>query len=276
MIKGMRARAIRSDRGSGQDAIPDPSAHAAAWLRLCPSQRQPRHAGATSLARPQKHPTHGSLYRTFACPLPRLLEGEWPLNESVLPLRDSRTSETASGGLLRWRIESVRLWRLVGGLAYGSLPTVRRQSIDSAAHQPPFRRRKRRRRITIGGAKCEGEAERLVFPRPNCLFGCPLSGVSRQAHREHRALARFARHGHVATHHARELARDGKAEAGSAVAARSQAIGLGEILEQFRLLLRRHADAAIRDGKLDPFAPVRHLAHPQRDLALFRELAGVA
>src|SRR5262249_4018125 len=126
--------AIRSDRGSGQDAIPDPSAHAAAWLRLCPSQRQPRHAGATSLARPQKHPTHGSLSRTFACPLPRLLEGEWPLNESVLPLRDSRTSETASGGLLRWRIESVRLWRLVGGLAYGSLPTVRRQSIDSAAH----------------------------------------------------------------------------------------------------------------------------------------------
>src|SRR6266705_5051114 len=51
----------------------------AAWLRLRPSQRRPRHTGATSLARPQKHPTHGSLYRTFACPLPRLLEGEWPL-----------------------------------------------------------------------------------------------------------------------------------------------------------------------------------------------------
>src|SRR5215831_19382951 len=89
--------AIRSDRGSGQDAIPDPSAHAATWLRLRPSQRRPRHTGATGLARPQKHPTHG--YRTFACPLPRLLEGEWPLNESVLPLRDSRTSETASGDL---------------------------------------------------------------------------------------------------------------------------------------------------------------------------------
>src|SRR5215472_8754996 len=29
--------AIRSNRGSGQDAIPDTSAHAAAWLRLCPS-----------------------------------------------------------------------------------------------------------------------------------------------------------------------------------------------------------------------------------------------
>ena len=42
--------AIRSDRGSGQDAIPDTSAHAAAWLRLCPSQRRPRHTGATGLA----------------------------------------------------------------------------------------------------------------------------------------------------------------------------------------------------------------------------------
>jgi integrase len=47
----------------------------------------------------QEHPAHGALYRTFACPLPRLLEGERPLNESVLPLRDSRTSETASGGV---------------------------------------------------------------------------------------------------------------------------------------------------------------------------------
>src|SRR5262249_12889778 len=98
----------------------------------------------------------------------------------------------------------------------------------------------------------------------------------RQPHRKHRALARLARHRHVAAHHARELAGDGKAEAGSAVAARSQGIGLGEILEQFRLLLRRHTDAAIRDGKLDPVAAVRHLAHPQRDLALFRELAGIA
>src|SRR5262249_44560384 len=91
--------AIRSDRGSGQDAIPDPSAHASTRLRLCPSKRRPRHQGAAGLAWPQEHPTHGSLYRTFACPLPRLLEGEWPLNESVLPLRDSRTSETASGGV---------------------------------------------------------------------------------------------------------------------------------------------------------------------------------
>src|SRR5262249_45476330 len=88
--------------------------------------------------------------------------------------------------------------------------------------------------------------------------------------------ARLACHGHVATHHARELAGDGKAEPRAAVAARGERIGLGEILKQFRLLLRRHADAAIRNGKLDPVASVRHLAHPQGDLALFRELTGIA
>jgi hypothetical protein len=33
---------------------------------------------------------------------------------------------------------------------------------------------------------------------------------ARQAHREHRAFARLARHGYVAAHHARELARAGQ------------------------------------------------------------------
>src|SRR5262245_59748780 len=55
--------------------------------------------------------------------------------------------------------------------------------------------------------------------------------VPRQAHGEHGAFAVLARHGHVATHHARELARDGKPEPGPAVAACSQGIGLGEILK---------------------------------------------
>jgi hypothetical protein len=47
----------------GQDAIPDTSAHAAPRLRLCPSQRRPRHTGATGLARAQEHPTHRSVHR---------------------------------------------------------------------------------------------------------------------------------------------------------------------------------------------------------------------
>src|SRR6266481_4143778 len=100
--------------------------------------------------------------------------------------------------------------------------------------------------------------------------------ATRQAHGEHRAFARLARHGHVAAHHARELAREGKAEARPAVAARGQGICLGKFLEQFRLLFGGEPDAGIRDGKLDPVATVRHVAYPQRDLALLRELTGIA
>src|SRR5262249_55328091 len=58
--------AIPSDWGPGQDAVSDPSAHAAAWLRLCPSQRRPRHAGTASLAGAQEHSTHRALPRPSA------------------------------------------------------------------------------------------------------------------------------------------------------------------------------------------------------------------
>src|SRR5262249_53162416 len=103
-----------------------------------------------------------------------------------------------------------------------------------------------------------------------------LGVAPRRAHREYRALARLARHCHVAAHHARELAGDGKAEPRAAIAARCQGIGLREILEQFRLLFGGQANAGIGDRKLDPVASIRHLAHAQRDLALFRELTGIA
>src|SRR5262249_1535785 len=46
--------------------------------------------------------------------------------------------------------------------------------------------------------------------------------AGRQAHRKDRAFARLARHRHIAAHHARELAGDGKAEPGAPVAARGQ------------------------------------------------------
>ena len=52
-------------------------------------------------------------------------------------------------------------------------------------------------------------------------------------------------HRHVAAHHARELAREGKAEPRPAVTARRQRIGLREFLKQFRLLFGGQADAAI-------------------------------
>ena len=48
----------------------------------------------------------------------------------------------------------------------------------------------------------------------------------RQAHDEHRTFARLARHGHVAAHHARELARQGKAEPRPAEALSSRGIGM--------------------------------------------------
>src|SRR5262245_2952655 len=64
---------IRSDRGSGQDAIPDTPAHAATWLRLCPSQRRPRHAGAAGLARAPVHPAHGAVYLAGAGQVQELL-----------------------------------------------------------------------------------------------------------------------------------------------------------------------------------------------------------
>ena len=100
--------------------------------------------------------------------------------------------------------------------------------------------------------------------------------AARQAHCKSRAFARLAHHRHIAAHHAGELAREGKTEPRPAVAARGQGIRLGELLEQLGLLFGGQADAGIRDGKLDLIAPVRHLAHLQRDLALFRELAGIA
>src|SRR5262249_56159775 len=66
--------------------------------------------------------------------------------------------------------------------------------------------------------------------------------ADRQTHREHRAFAWLARHGHVTAHHARELAGDGKAKPGAAEALCGCGIRLAELLEQPFLLLRRHSD----------------------------------
>jgi len=82
--------------------------------------------------------------------------------------------------------------------------------------------------------------------------------------------------GHVAAHHARELAGDGKPEPGAAEVPRGRVIGLTEFLEQLRLLLRSHADPAVGDRELDPVATVGDLARPQPDFAFLGELAGIA
>jgi hypothetical protein len=89
----------------------------------------------------------------------------------------------------------------------------------------------------------------------------------RQPHGKHRALAQFACHGHVAAHHARELAGDGKAKAGAAEALRCRGINLGELLEHFCLLLRRHSDAGVGYCELDPVAVVNQPSRSQPNLA---------
>src|SRR5262245_29111780 len=103
-------------------------------------------------------------------------------------------------------------------------------------------------------------------------LSCVLA--ARQAHRECRTLSRLARHGHVATHHARELAGDGKAQPGAAKVLSGRSVSLAELLEQLCLLLRGHADAGVGDRELDPVATVGDPARPQRDLALLGELEG--
>ena len=55
----------------------------------------------------------------------------------------------------------------------------------------------------------------------------------------------------VAAHHLAEAAADDEAEAGPAVAPRGGGVGLGEGLEEPRLLLGRHADAGVADAEDD-------------------------
>src|SRR5262249_46014234 len=137
--------------------------------------------------------------------------------------------------------------------------------------RPPFARWPRRRRKSSGevGRSCDRRFDRRGGSSSLSAF------TSRQPHREYRALAPLARHGHIAAHHARELAGDGKPEPSAAELLRGRGIGLAELLEQLCLLLRRHADSGVRDGELDEAAAIAHLACCQLDLAHFGELARI-
>src|SRR5262249_46460422 len=115
---------------------------------------------------------------------------------------------------------------------------------------------------------------RAFLPGRQVMGLCVRAG--RQAQRKHRTFARFARCRHVAAHHAREFAGDGKPESRAAVALRGRGIGLGELLEQLRLLFRSHADTGVGDGELDPVATVGDPPCPQSDLAFLGKLAGIA
>src|SRR5215510_13699710 len=90
-------------------------------------------------------------------------------------------------------------------------------------------------------ARPDGKLSSIGGSNINAWGLCRLS-KSGQPHREYRAFARFARHGHIAAHQARELAGDGKAESRAPETLCSRGIGLGELLERLGLLLRCHAD----------------------------------
>src|SRR5262245_60906863 len=162
------------------------------------------------MARAQEHPAHGSLYRTFACPLPRLLEGEWPLNESVLPLRDSRTSETASGGVSGSLRAGKRAPATTGrpgvrqiAARFGVNPeTVQGISRPFVALSvsPSSPSHCTNRSIGRGGPVDPSETIRVAGFDRDCLLLRLCGCTTRQPHREHRAFARLARHSYIAAH----------------------------------------------------------------------------
>jgi hypothetical protein len=77
---------------------------------------------------------------------------------------------------------------------------------------------------------------------------------SRQPNGEGRATAGLARYRDVAAHHLTKAPANHEAEASTAVFASRGCIGLGEFLEQFAHLLRRHADTGVADRDGHPVA----------------------
>ena len=80
--------------------------------------------------------------------------------------------------------------------------------------------------------------------------------ASRQAHGEHRALARLALDRDITAHHLTEPPANHEPKARAAVLARRGRGRLGKLLEQLAHLLGRHADAGVGDRKRDPVAAV--------------------
>src|SRR6476660_9018823 len=112
---------------------------------------------------------------------------------------------------------------------------------DGQEHNVPFKGRIQKRKtyhlqiVTFGLPRAAGPYRSAIRRHMQCSksrWNLSLAiAATRQAHCKHRTFAHLARHGHVATHHARELARKGKAEPRSPVSTRSERISLGELLE---------------------------------------------
>src|SRR5262245_3668819 len=117
-----------------------------------------------------------------------------------------------------------------------------------------------------------------AVPAARCRNRRPESWrlAPRQPHCEHRTLARLACHSHIAAHHSRKLAGNRKSKTSAAEPLCGGRLGLAEFLEKLRLLLRRHADATVGDGDLDPIASIVEPSRLELDLAFLCELAGIA
>ena len=119
--------------------------------------------------------------------------------------------------------------------------------------------------------------------RDGCGTGVVASGAAAAGRSvgkldgERGPLALLALHGHVAAHHLAEALRDRQPQARAAVLARRAGVGLAEFLEEPRHLVRRHADAGVRDTPADTRPRrQRDALRLQRDRPLLGKLAGIA
>ncbi len=132
----------------------------------------------------------------------------------------------------------------------------------------------------------------LIVDQQHARLGGQLLHQRRAEHRLHRglrglqrhldpaggALARLAVHPDATAHQRDQPARDGQAQAGTAVLAAGGGVGLLERLEDARELLGRHADAGVLHLEAQPQALGlgRQRPHAQCDVARIGELDRVA
>ena len=160
--------------------------------------------------------------------------------------------------------------------AQGLLGRVHRHRRDLPAVEERLQQLPARRRVLDDEHRSLAHARgRPARGRPGARLGPEAPGEEERA-----APPRLALDGQVPAHQPREAPADGEAEPGAAVAARGRAVGLGEGLEEPRLLLGRDADAGVADGEAQGQLAVR-LRRPRRldpheHLAAARELERVA
>jgi hypothetical protein len=111
-------------RGSRQNAVSDPSAHAAVRLRLCAGQCRPRHAGAASLSWSQEYSARGALHRAVAASVQGLL---------ALIVGDRGSDHAPAGFEVMGNPQDVMVWAVPSlcGLLLGSQRALFRRLLSA-------------------------------------------------------------------------------------------------------------------------------------------------